>query len=344
MAIWHKYPNTNFHELDADWMIGQFKEFQATIEEFTQRVIDMEDDVQDLKDRMLAAEGDIDSLEGRMHDAEGDITALQGRVGDTEDDIGTLKNRMDAAEGDIGTIEDCLLMNSTQVEDVGLISKSTTKVTIPLTSVQYEKGAYKAGGTVDIELEEATELAAGVLGAGDKAILNLMAKTASGVVGFQDGAISDVVDDTKNNWIVNVGYLNTPVETTIMNGDMYNPTITPGAAVVVSNFSQNTAGTLKHVKIGGIQGFYFDCTNAEIYTTQNDGTDIIEFTIPEACRPSKRYSWSYPCIDENDNWLGIIRYLYNTNGTLIVTYFGNAQAPLTGSTVLDISGHFLPFM
>lgn len=92
MGLFEHFPYTNFHELNAHWILEKTKELLGRMDQ-------AEDDIDSL-------EGRCDSLEDRMTTAEGDIDALEGRCDSLED-------RMTTAEGDIDALEDrCTALES----------------------------------------------------------------------------------------------------------------------------------------------------------------------------------------------------------------------------------------
>ena len=92
MGLFEHFPYTNFHELNAHWIL-------AKVKELLQRMAQAEEDIDVL-------EGRCDSLEERMTTAEGDIDALEGRCD-------SLEERMTTAEGDIDALEDrCTALES----------------------------------------------------------------------------------------------------------------------------------------------------------------------------------------------------------------------------------------
>lgn len=97
-SFFNKYPYTDFHELNLDWIVDK-----------TEDCVDI---VTSYNDRLTAAEGNITNLQGRMTTAEGNITSLQGRMTTAEthieiaeSDIDTLQGSMSSAESDIDALQ-----------------------------------------------------------------------------------------------------------------------------------------------------------------------------------------------------------------------------------------------
>lgn len=170
MAFWHRYPQTNFHELNADWILEQLSSLKTIVDEFTERVIAMEDDVQDLKDRMTQAEEDIDAAEGRLDTVEGDIADLK------DADI-ALDGRLDALEG-------ADIQGATMLSDMTGVTHGVSSVTVGFKKNTYTNGAKGADVNDNAEIFAATTEQAGVMVPGDKAKLNAFSVDGSGNATF----------------------------------------------------------------------------------------------------------------------------------------------------------------
>ena len=341
--IWNKYPYTDFHELNADYVFEWIKKAQDFIEEFTDQVNQNTADIVALKTRMTTAEGDISGLKTRMTNAEGRLTTV-------ENTLVTTGAAIDALEAAVDRIDDCALMNSTQIEGVASPTSTATKVTLQFESERYESGAAAAGGMVYIDLPQATQQHAGTMNAEDKQKADQLAisgdidqHTAALEVISDNGLLVDEVDGTNPLAVPNIGYLASDAaikETTIFSGDMAEQAGQP--AISRSAFAQNTNGTLLYLERSGQKAFYFDASNAELITAVSDTDDVLIVSIPAACRPSRKYSWVRRCIDENDGVYGELDIRYETTGFLIIRYLGSTSVP--GSTALLVSGWYLPFM
>lgn len=350
MAIWNKYPYTDFHELNADYVFTWIKNAQDFIDEFTAKVNQNTADIVSLKTRMTTAEGDISGLKTRMTNAEGRLTTVENALITDGAAIDALEAAVSDVNDDIDRIDACALMNSTQIEGVASPRSTATKVTLQFESERYSNGAAAAGGTVDLDLPQATQQAAGTMNAADKTKVDCLA--VSGDIDQHDetlqvvasnGLAVDNVDDTNPDAVPSLRYLKSDrgIETVeIFDGDM--SVQAAQAAIDQSAFAQNTNGTLLYMQRGGQKAFYFDASNAELVTAVTDTDDILVVSIPATCRPSRRYSWVRRCIDENDGVYGEIDIRYETTGYLIIRYLGSVSVP--GSTGLLINGWYLPFM
>lgn len=339
--FWNKYPYTDFHELNADYVFDWIKQAQDFIDEFTAQVNQNTADIVSLKTRMTTAEGDISGLKTRMTTAEGKIATIENTL--ISDGAA-----IDALEAAVDRIDDCALMNSTQIEAVANPQSTATKVTLQFESERYESGAAAAGGMVDLDLPQATQQNAGTMNAEDKQKVDQLA--ISGDIEMHDAALEvvadmgllvDEVDDANALAVPNLGYLAS--DRGIKTVEIFNGAMTPQAspAIYASTFPATSNGKLLYMQRGGQKAFYFDATAAEINAIMQDTDDMIIVTIPEACRQSKRYSWTRRCIDENDGLYGEfdIRFV---NDSLTVRYLGTPDVP--ANTPIEIKGWYLPFM
>lgn len=143
MGLFEHFPYTNFHELNADWLLRKTKELlqrmtaaearldaaearldaaegrldvlEADVANIKAEIVVIKQRITSLESRMTQAETDIDALEARMDQAETDIEALEARVTQTEADISALEIRMTQAEADIDANEAAISALQTRI-------------------------------------------------------------------------------------------------------------------------------------------------------------------------------------------------------------------------------------
>lgn len=161
--FWNKYPQTNFHELNADWIISKIKELTDTVEEYT-------DLVDAMNTRVTALEAGQTALSNRVSAAESNISQMLGDLEHAESMIAL--NRAGITRLTNSDIQDARM-----VSDVPAVYPGANDITLEFPIDIYTDGV-KSDTSDTIELHPATDSACGLLEPADKVKLSKM--TASG--------------------------------------------------------------------------------------------------------------------------------------------------------------------
>lgn len=107
----YKYPFSDFHDLNLDYIIERFKYFEYSITDLyekhdalKERVRTTENNITDLTERIRQNEQQDFQLRVRVSTAENNITSLQSRMTAVEGNVTSLLSRMSTAEGQISSI------------------------------------------------------------------------------------------------------------------------------------------------------------------------------------------------------------------------------------------------
>lgn len=335
--FFNKYPYTDFHELNADWIVEQFQSLLDRISECEETVEAMETRVSTLEGKMTTAEGNITNLQGRMTTAEGNITNLQGRMTTAE---GTISNHTSAIAG----IKACDLMNSAQLEpqsDYIPYTTTATEVKLRFRKKTYDDGSATATDWWYIDMPMASDQNAGLMYAAEAEAVEMLSKNGSDVKSTGGFEVTSV--DTSNPHAVpDLQTVNGVTSVTIFDGDMYEPVDTdPPVPIIYSAFKQNQNGTFLYLQNNGAKAFWFNATEPQIYGSLINAGVIIRVRIPEAYRPARRMCWDFAAIDINDIDYGPMRATYD-NGVLSLIYYGSGS--FHDGDVICIEGLYMPFM
>lgn len=173
--FFNKYPYTDFHELNLDWVVNKTEECVEAVEEMDDRVTTLESSMTDMQRRLATAEE-------RIARQEQDIHGLSTSIGN----IGT--RVMDLENADI--------QNASMLTGVSSVMPSGTDVGINFTAETYEDGQASQAEDVAV-IPAASTTAAGVMVPEDKAKLNAFTVDASGNVTFLH-AVSGSGDPVSN--------------------------------------------------------------------------------------------------------------------------------------------------
>lgn len=150
----NKYPYTDFHELNADWLLETVKDAAAEAQEASETVATY-------NDRLTTVEGDLAPIKAAMPGLASDVSGLQHDVGIMDSlitntinpGLDTLQNevetpstglldRMTAAEGSISTLQ-----NEVETPTTGLLDRVTALENQPSTGGVTEYLKFGTGGT-----------------------------------------------------------------------------------------------------------------------------------------------------------------------------------------------------
>ena len=93
MAFWNKYPYTDFHELNADWIINELVRIEGELEALYERAVHdaveqanayTDSTLQAMREQIEQLEHDFGVVEERMDHVEGDFTRLTARVNELQ--------------------------------------------------------------------------------------------------------------------------------------------------------------------------------------------------------------------------------------------------------------------
>lgn len=161
--FWNRYPQTSFHELNADWIISQIKELTNTVEEYT-AIVDA------MGTRVSALETGQTALSNRVSAAESNISQMLGDLEHAESMIAL--NR-----AGITRLTNADIQDARMVSDVPAVYPGANDITLEFPIDIYTDGV-KSDTSDTIELHPATDSACGLLEPADKVKLSKM--TASG--------------------------------------------------------------------------------------------------------------------------------------------------------------------
>lgn len=124
-----RYPYTDFHDLNLDYLLRQIAEFEEDLEALKRRVKSLEDWRIIVDSDITIIKGDIVTIKGDIVDIKGDIIDIKGDISDIKGDIVTIKNDILDIKGDIITIQGDIVTINRNIDDhsvrIGDLEKNT---------------------------------------------------------------------------------------------------------------------------------------------------------------------------------------------------------------------------
>lgn len=307
MGFFNKYPYTDFHELNADWVISQTKS---------------------LLDRIDAAEATVEAMESRVSTLEGQMTAAQNNILGLQASVNSLDSRLDTQEDKMASVEADLVefdqhingLEAMDIRDMTVLTPQTdsipyigtpTSVKLRFKAQSYIDGNEASSDWYEMNMPMASPQNAGMMYAAD-------------------------AEKLEN--------LDTVTRVTIFDRDMYQEIVDPDGPIYQSKFAQQAAqGKFEFFQNNGQKAFFLYAEDPELDALIMDSYEIMKIVIPEAYRPARKMSWDFAAISHDDDDLhGMFRFYYDGAGMLTMTFFGSNDF-VQGSTI-SMDGFYMPFM
>ena len=182
MALWHKYPYTDIHDLNLDWILKVVKEMkekfdsidfdyifntltelnnvtaqhttqiaglQSSINSIGQQLLDLAHDIEEQGDDIEDLQGRVDGIGTQITQITNNITTMQGDIRDMKDDIAELQQGSSGTQGEIDGIKDDVDALDTRV--TGLEQATYGTVTANPSNIFYSADMRNLDG-VDYEI------------------------------------------------------------------------------------------------------------------------------------------------------------------------------------------------
>ncbi len=260
--FFNKYPYTDFHELNLDWVVEKTQDVQEAVDELDGRVTALESSIDGINERLTDAESDIDTLEGKMSTAESDISSLKGRA---------------------SALENAAIMDAGMLSGVNGVTAGSSNVTLAFDRKQYADGTISATSQDSAVIPAATNSAAGVMLPTEKSKLNAFSVDASGNATFtgkvsavapasgSDLATKDYVDSLAITGSASASYM----------ADIVN-------TWELTNFTNTAHFEIEQLSYGLVKGLFLSGAGTLSSPISNEGT-IFRGTILAANAPKNNY-------------------------------------------------------
>lgn len=182
MALWHKYPYTDIHDLNLDWILKVVKEMkdkfdsidfdyifntlttlnnltathttqiaglQSAIDGIGQQIIGLAQDIEDQGEDIEALQSRVDGIGTQITQITNNITTMQGDIRDMKDDIAELQQGSSGTQGDIDGLRDDV--DALDVRVTGLEDATYGTVTANPANIFYSADMRNLDG-VDFEI------------------------------------------------------------------------------------------------------------------------------------------------------------------------------------------------
>lgn len=265
----HKYPYTNFHELNLDIWLQKMTDLETLVNTFDARITQNTNDITALKGRMTTAEADIANLKPRM-------TTAEGKIEDLEENVSALN--------------DADIMDAEMLSSVGPANATATNVQIPFVRDTYADGTKGSpSGSQTTTIPAATESAAGVMLPAEKSKLEAFSVDGDGNVTF-DGRVSatgpagsgDLATKQYVDSVVVAGTASVTYQNDIASDSWYTNNVTPDSYSTASGVSARQWGSYTDLTI----------TKQFTFTTDNiteDAQEITHITLQSGYVPSSGF-------------------------------------------------------
>ena len=240
--FWNKYPQTNFHELNADWIISKIKELTDTVEEYTALVDAMDT-------RVTALESGQASLGSRM-------TAAETNIGTLTSGLAATNSTVAGHTAAIASLQNAAIQDARMIRSIDEADRDAASAVFNYTVDQYTDGV-KSTETEQFTMYGATESLAGCLEAADKVKLNKMTADGNDITfagkvksSSAPAAGSDLTNKTYVDSLAISGSATIGTESNALSSPLtVNTTDVPGGTIAAGYAEAQTYGEVKEMHV-----------------------------------------------------------------------------------------------